>query len=164
MEEMESTVLQNLMNEGVPVRDMRSIVQTLSEYGPKSQDPEVLTAAVRITLRKFIIQELIGSANEVPVITLSPELEQMLHQSMQMAGDDGAGIEPGLAERLQTSLVEGAQKQEMAGDTPVLLTSGILRTVLSKFVKYTIPGLRVISYQEIPDDKQIKIISVIGNT
>jgi len=157
-------VLQNLMNEGVPVRDMRSIVQTLSEYGPKSQDPEVLTAAVRITLRKFIIQELIGSANEVPVITLSPELEQMLHQSMQMAGDDGAGIEPGLAERLQTSLVEGAQKQEMAGDTPVLLTSGILRTVLSKFVKYTIPGLRVISYQEIPDDKQIKIISVIGNT
>lgn len=157
-------VLQNLMNEGVPVRDMRSIVQTLVEYGPKSQDPEVLTAAVRITLRKFIVQELVGPAKEVPVITLSPELEQMLHQSMQMAGDDGAGIEPGLAERLQTSLIEGAQKQEMAGDTPVLLTSGILRTVLAKFVKYAIPGLRVISYQEIPDDKQIKIISAIGNT
>ncbi|WP_077339350.1 flagellar biosynthesis protein FlhA [Pseudocolwellia agarivorans] len=157
-------VLQNLMNEGVPVRDMRSIVQTLVEYGPRSQDPEVLTAAVRITLRKFIVQELVGPANEVPVITLSPELEQMLHQSMQMAGDDGAGIEPGLAERLQTSLSEGAQQQEMAGDTPVLLTSGILRTVLAKFVKYTIPGLRVISYQEIPDDKQIKIISAIGNT
>jgi len=157
-------VLQNLMNEGVPVRDMRSIVQTLVEYGPKSQDPEVLTAAVRITLRKFIVQELVGPANEVPVITLSPELEQMLHQSMQMAGDDGAGIEPGLAERLQTSLTEGAQQQEMAGDTPVLLTSGILRTVLAKFVKYTIPSLRVISYQEIPDDKQIKIISAIGNT
>jgi flagellar biosynthesis protein FlhA len=155
-------VLQNLMNEGVAVRDMRSIIQTLVEYGPKSQDAEVLTAAVRITLRKFIVQELVGSAVEVPVITLSPELEQMLHQSMQMAGDDGAGIEPGLAERLQKSLVDGAQQQEMAGDTPVLLTSGILRTVLAKFVKYTIPGLRVISYQEIPDDKQIKIVSAIG--
>ena len=157
-------VLQNLMNEGVPVRDMRSIVQTLVEYGHKSQDPEVLTAAVRITLRKFIVQELVGSKVEVPVITLSPELEQMLHQSMQMAGEDGAGIEPGLAERLQTSLNEGSQQQEMAGDTPILLTSGILRSVLAKFVKYTIPGLRVISYQEIPDDKQIKIISAIGNT
>ncbi len=157
-------VLQNLMNEGVPVRDMRSIIQTLVEYGPKSQDPEVLTAAVRITLRKFIVQELVGPAVEVPVITLSPELEQMLHQSMQMAGDDGAGIEPGLAERLQTSLTEGSQQQEMAGETPILLTSGILRSVLAKFVKYTIPGLRVISYQEIPDDKQIKIISAIGNT
>ncbi|OKY24676.1 MULTISPECIES: flagellar biosynthesis protein FlhA [Thalassotalea] len=155
-------VLQNLMNEGVAVRDMRSIVQTLVEYGPKSQDTDILTAAVRITLRKFIIQDLVGSAHEIPVITLSPELEQMLHQSMQMAGDDGAGIEPGLAERLQVSLTEGAQQQEMAGDTPILLTSGMLRTVLAKFVKYTIPGLRVISYQEVPDDKQIKIISSIG--
>ncbi|WP_286233266.1 flagellar biosynthesis protein FlhA [Thalassotalea sediminis] len=155
-------VLQNLMNEGVAVRDMRSIVQTLVEYGPKSQDTDILTAAVRITLRKFIIQDLVGSVQEIPVITLSPELEQMLHQSMQMAGDDGAGIEPGLAERLQTSLTEGAQQQEMEGDTPILLTSGMLRTVLAKFVKYTIPGLRVISYQEVPDDKQIKIVSSIG--
>ncbi|WP_206484716.1 flagellar biosynthesis protein FlhA [Thalassotalea sp. G2M2-11] len=155
-------VLQNLMHEGVAVRDMRSIVQTLVEYGPKSQDAEVLTAAVRITLRKFIVQELVGPETEIPVITLSPELEQMLHQSMQMAGDDGAGIEPGLAERLQKSLTEGAQQQEMAGETPILLTSGILRTVLAKFVKYTIPGLRVISYQEVPDDKQIKIVSSIG--
>ncbi|REL30249.1 flagellar biosynthesis protein FlhA [Thalassotalea euphylliae] len=156
-------VLQNLMNEGVAVRDMRSIIQTLVEYGPKSQDPEVLTAAVRITLRKFIIQDMVGSANEVPVITLAPELEQMLHQSMQMAGDDGAGIEPGLAERLQKSLTDGAQQQELSGETPILLTSGILRTVLAKFVKYTIPGLRVISYQEVPDDRQIKIVSAIGN-
>ena len=155
-------VLQNLMNEGVAVRDMRSIVQTLVEYGPKSQDTDILTAAVRITLRKFIIQDLVGPEGEVPVITLAPELEQMLHQSMQMAGDDGAGIEPGLAERLQKSLTEGAQQQEMSGDAPILLTSGILRTVLAKFVKYTIPGLRVISYQEIPDDKQIKIVSAIG--
>ncbi|MDX2367174.1 MAG: flagellar biosynthesis protein FlhA [Colwellia sp.] len=155
-------VLQSLMNEGVAVRDMRSIVQTLVEYGPKSQDAEVLTAAVRISLRKFIIQDLVGPAVEVPVITLAPELEQMLHQSMQMAGDDGAGIEPGLAERLQKSLTDGAQQQEMSGDTPILLTSGILRTVLAKFVKYTIPSLRVISYQEIPDDKQIKIVSAIG--
>ncbi|MBL4911022.1 MAG: flagellar biosynthesis protein FlhA [Alteromonadaceae bacterium] len=155
-------VLQNLMNEGVAVRDMRSIVQTLVEYGPKSQDTDVLTAAVRISLRKFIVQDLVGATPEVPVITLAPELEQMLHQSMQMAGDDGAGIEPGLAERLQKSLADGAQQQELAGDTPVLLTSGMLRTVLAKFVKYTIPSLRVISYQEIPDDKQIKIVSSIG--
>ncbi|WDE00503.1 flagellar biosynthesis protein FlhA [Thalassomonas actiniarum] len=155
-------VLQNLMNEGVAVRDMRSIVQTLVEYGPKSQDTEVLTAAVRIAIRKFIIQDLVGPAIEIPVITLSPELEQMLHQSMQMAGDDGAGIEPGLAERMQKSLSEGVQQQEMAGDAPILLTSGILRSVLAKFTKYTIPSLRVVSYQEIPDDKQIKIVSVIG--
>jgi len=155
-------VLQNLMNEGVAVRDMRSIVQTLVEYGAKSQDADILTAAVRISLRKFIVQDLVGSAQEVPVITLSPELEQMLHQSMQMAGDDGAGIEPGLAERLQQSLANGVQEQEMQGEPPILLTSGILRGVLARFTKYTIPSLRVISYQEIPDNKQIRIVSAIG--
>jgi flagellar biosynthesis protein FlhA len=105
----------------------------------------------------------VGADVEVPVITLAPELEQMLHQSMQMAGDDGAGIEPGLAERLQSSLSEGASEQELAGNTPILLTSGILRTILAKFVKYTIPSLRVISYQEIPDDKQIKIVNSIAS-
>ncbi len=80
----------------------------------------------------------------------------------EIAGDDGAGIEPGLAERLQQSLNDGVQQQEMSGETPILLTSGILRSVLAKFVKYTIPSLRVISYQEIPDNKQIKIVSAIG--
>ncbi|WP_350628172.1 flagellar biosynthesis protein FlhA [Pseudoalteromonas sp. CAL260-MNA-CIBAN-0059] len=155
-------VLQNLLNEGVAIRDMRSIVQTLVEYGSRSQDPDVLTAAVRISLRRLIVQDAVGMSSEIPVITLAPELEQMLHQSLQNAGDEGAGIEPGLAERLQVSLNEAHQNQEMAGEPSILLTSGMLRTVLSRFVKYTIPGLRVMSYQEIPDERQIKIVSSVG--
>ena len=140
-------VLQNLLNEGVPIRDMRSIIQTLVEYGPRSQDPDVLTAAVRISLRRLIVQDAAGGAIEIPVITLAPELEQMLHQSLQSAGDEGAGIEPGLAERLQNSLGEAHQNQEMAGEPSILLTSGMLRSVLSRFVKHSLPGLRVMSYQ-----------------
>ena len=155
-------VLQNLLNEGVAIRDMRSIVQTLVEYGPRSQDPDVLTAAVRISLRRLIVQDAVGMSSEIPVITLAPELEQMLHQSLQNAGDEGAGIEPGLAERLQVSLNEAHQNQEMSGEPSILLTSGMLRTVLSRFVKYTIPGLRVMSYQEVPDERQIKIVSSVG--
>lgn len=155
-------VLQNLLNEGVAIRDMRSIVQTLVEYGPRSQDPDVLTAAVRISLRRLIVQDAVGMSSEIPVITLAPELEQMLHQLLQNAGDEGAGIEPGLAERLQVSLTQAHQNQEMAGEPSILLTSGMLRTVLSRFVKYTIPGLRVMSYQEVPDERQIKIVSSVG--
>ena len=155
-------VLQNLLNEGVPIRDMRTIVQTLVEYGAKSQDVDVLTAACRIALRRLIVQEVGGNRKEIPVITFAPELEQMLHQSMQAAGNDGAGIEPGLADRIQQSLQDAHQSQELSGDSAVLLTSGILRSVMARFVKYTIPGLRVLSYQEIPDDKQIRIVSVIG--
>lgn len=155
-------VLQNLLNEGVPIRDMRSIVQTLVEYGPRSQDPDVLTAAVRISLRRLIVQDVAGNTPEIPVITLAPELEQMLHQSLQSAGDEGAGIEPGLAERLQNSLGDAHQNQEMAGEPSILLTSGMLRSVLSRFVKHSLPGLRVMSYQEVPEEKQIKIVCSVG--
>ncbi|MDW7550014.1 flagellar biosynthesis protein FlhA [Pseudoalteromonas peptidolytica] len=155
-------VLQNLLNEGVAIRDMRSIVQTLVEYGPRSQDPDVLTAAVRISLRRLIVQDAVGGDDEIPVITLAPELEQMLHQSLQNAGDEGAGIEPGLAERLQESLKEAHHNQEMLGEPSILLTSGMLRSVLSRFVKHTIPGLRVMSYQEVPEERQIKIVSSVG--
>ena len=155
-------ILQTLLSEGVPIRDMRSIVQTLCEYGPKSHDPDVLVSAVRIALKRLIIQQINGGSNEIPVITLAPELEQMLHQSLQAGGADGAGIEPGLAERLQTSLGEASQQQELAGEPAVLLTSGMLRPVLSKFLKHSVSGLHVLSYQEIPDDKQIKIVSAVG--
>jgi len=155
-------VLQTLLLEGVPIRDMRTIVQTLSDYAPKSQDPDVLVSALRIALKRLIVQEIVDGAQEVPVITLAPELEQMLHKSLQAGGEDGAGIEPGLAEKLQQSLSEASQQQELAGEPAVLLTSGMLRPVLSRFLKQAVSGLHVLSYQEIPDDKQIKIVSSVG--
>lgn len=156
-------ILQNLLNEGVPIRDMRTVLETLVEYGPKSQDPEVLTAACRIGLRRLIIQDIVGSENTIPVITLAPDLEKVLHKSLETGGSEGIGIEPGMADRIQRSLMEATNNQEMEGEPAILLTSGILRSTLSRFVKNTIPGLRVLSYQEIPDDKQIKIVSVVGN-
>ncbi|RJG49036.1 flagellar biosynthesis protein FlhA [Motilimonas pumila] len=155
-------VLQSLLNEGVPIRDIRTIVQTLSDYGVKSQDAEILTAACRIALKRMISQNIVGSDPEIPVITLSPELEQILHNSIQAGGSEGAGIEPGLAERIQGSLHEASQQQELAGQPAILLTSGVLRTTLAKFVKNTIPGLQVLSYQEVPEDKQIRIVSSVG--
>ncbi|MGX9417283.1 flagellar biosynthesis protein FlhA [Vibrio sp. RC27] len=156
-------VLQNLLNEAIPIRDIRTIVQTLAEYSGKSQEPDVLTAAVRIALKRLIVQEINGIEPELPVITLIPELEQILHQTMQASGGESAGIEPGLAERLQSALTQATQDQELKGEAAVLLTSGILRSTLAKFVKNTIPNLRVLSYQEIPDEKQIRIVQAVGN-
>lgn len=156
-------VMQNLLNEAIPVRDIRTIIQTLSEYSSKSQDPDILTAAVRIGLKRLIVQEINGIEIELPVITLVPELEQILHKTMQSAGGESSGIEPGLAERLQRSLTEATQQQELKGEPAVLLTSGVLRSTLAKFVKNTIPSLRVLSYQEVPDEKQIRIVNAVGN-
>ena len=155
-------VLQNLLFEEIPIKDMRTILQTIVEYAPKSQDVEILTAACRVALRRLIIQNLVGGDPIIPVITLAPDLEKILHRSLQSGNGDNVGIEPGLAERMQQSLAEATHNQEMEGQPAILLTSGVLRGTLAKFVKNSIPGLRVLSYQEIPDEKQIRIVSSVG--
>ena len=155
-------VLQNLLQEHVPIRDMRSIVETLAEYGLKSQDPDILTSAVRASLGRLIIHEISGMKDELPVITLDHELEQLLHKSLQTAGESGVGIEPGLAEQMHGSLQESMQKMEMEGQTAVLLVSSYIRPWLSRFVRHSIPGLHVLAYNEIPADRQIKVVSTVG--
>ncbi|MGR9013345.1 MAG: flagellar biosynthesis protein FlhA [Gammaproteobacteria bacterium] len=155
-------VLQNLLQEHVPIRDMRSIVETLAEYGNKSQDPDILTSAVRAALGRLIIHEISGMQDELPVITLDHELEQLLHKSLQTAGESGVGIEPGLAEQMHTSLQESMQKMEMEGQTAVLLVSSYIRPWLARFVRHSIPGLHVLAYNEIPADRQIKVVSTVG--
>ena len=155
-------VLQNLLQEHVPIRDMRTIVETLAEYGLRSQDPDILTSAVRASLGRLIIHEISGMQDELPVITLDHELEQLLHKSLQTAGESGVGIEPGLAEQMHTSLQESMQKMEMEGQTAVLLVSSYIRPWLSRFVRHSIPGLHVLAYNEIPADRQIRVVSSVG--
>ena len=155
-------VLQNLLQERVPIRDMRSIAETLAEYGVKSQDPDILTSAVRASLGRLIIHEISGVQNELPVITLDYDLEQLLHKSLQTAGENGAGIEPGLAEQMHKSLEDSTQKMEMEGQAAVLLVSSYIRPWLARFVRHSITGLHVLAYNEIPADRQIKVVSTVG--
>jgi flagellar biosynthesis protein FlhA len=155
-------VLQNLLQERVPIRDMRSIAETLAEYGVKSQDPDILTSAVRASLGRLIIHEISGIQNELPVITLDYELEQLLLKSLQTAGENGAGIEPGLTEQMHKSLQESTQKMEMEGQAAVLLVSSYVRPWLARFVRHSISGLHVLAYNEIPADRQIKVVSTVG--
>jgi flagellar biosynthesis protein FlhA len=155
-------VLQNLLEERVPVRDMRTIAETLAEVGSRSQDPGALTAAARVALGRSIIQHINGMGPEMQVITLDPSLEQILHKSIQADSEGGAGIEPGLAERMHRSLVETVQRQEAAGHPAILLVTPPIRPWLAKLVRHSIPGLHVLAYSEIPDNKQIKVVANIG--
>jgi flagellar biosynthesis protein FlhA len=154
-------VLQNLLREGVPIRDIRTIAETLAEHAPNSQDAGILTGAVRVSLGRSITQQISGTAKEIPVMTLDPSLEQLLHQTV--SGDaQAAGMEPGLADRLLHSLAEQSQRQEAAGMTPVLLVSASIRALLARFVRPSIPNLHVLSFNEIPDNKQIKVTATVG--
>lgn len=155
-------VLQNLLLERVPIRDMRTIAETLAEHAGRSQDPATLTAAVRVALGRSIVQYINGMAPELAVVTLDPALEQILLQSLQGTADGTVGFEPGLAERLQKSLAESAQRQEMAGHPAVLLVPAPLRPWLARFLRYTVPGMHVLAYNEIPDNKQIRVVATVG--
>lgn len=162
-------VLQGLLSEQVPIRDMRTIAETLAAAGEKSQDSVTLTAATRVALNRVIVQSIYGERAELPVITLDSKLEQLLLKSVQQSiqsgieQESGMTIEPNLAESLQKSLVEAAQKQEVSGDPAVLLVAAPLRPMLSRFARYTIDGLHVLSYQEIPDNKQVTVVASAGS-
>lgn len=155
-------VLQNLLEERIPVKDMRTIAETLAEAGARSQDPGALTAAVRVSLGRSIVQHINGMGPELEVITLDPSLEQILQSSIQAISEGGAGIEPGLAERMHQSLVESAQRQEAAGKPAILLVTPAIRAWLARLVRHSIPMLNVLAYNEIPDNKQIKVVANIG--
>jgi flagellar biosynthesis protein FlhA len=99
---------------------------------------------------------------EVQVITLDPSLEQILQTSIQAVVDGGAGIEPGLAERMHRSLADSAQRQEAAGQPAILLVTPPIRPWLAKLVRHSIPALQVLAYNEIPDNKRIKVVANIG--
>ncbi|CAK9890523.1 MULTISPECIES: flagellar biosynthesis protein FlhA [Pseudomonas] len=158
-------VLQALLAEQVPVRDIRSIAEAIANNPGKSQDTAALVAVVRVGLCRAIVQSIVGVESELPVITLEPRLEQILLNSLQRAGqgqEDGVLLEPSMAEKLQRSLIEAAQRQEMQGQPAILLVAGPVRAMLSRFGRLAVPNLHVLAYQEIPDNKQVTIVATVG--
>jgi flagellar biosynthesis protein FlhA len=158
-------VLQQLLQEQVSVRDIRTIAEAIANVAPRSQDPAVMVSSVRVALSRAIVQNIVGLEPELPVITLEPRLEQMLLNGMQKAGqgvEDGMFLEPGMAEKLQRSLVDAAQRQEMMGKPVVLLVAGAIRGMMSRFARMAVPTMSVLAYQEIPDNKQVTIIATVG--
>lgn len=153
-------VLRNLLREGVAVRDLRTIVESLAEHAPRSQEPDVLTAHVRVALRRAIVHDLVGTAPVLDVTTLDPELERLLLSALQ--GGDSAGLEPTLAQRLRDMVAEAARRQEQAGQVPVVLVPGALRLWLARFARAAAPALRVLGYEEIPESREVRVVASIG--
>ncbi|MGO4503208.1 MULTISPECIES: flagellar biosynthesis protein FlhA [unclassified Dyella] len=155
-------VMQNLLAERVPIRNMRSIVESLAEHANQSQDPGALSAAVRVALGRQIVQEISGLGTEIPVITLAPELEQILLGSLANGGVAGAAVEPGLADRLQQGVADAARKQEMSGEPAVLLVAPQLRPWLARFTRHVAQNLHVLAYNEVPDNRRVRLVQALG--
>lgn len=158
-------VLQNLLREHVPIRDLRSIAEALANSEVKSQDIAGLTAAARLSLARMIVQNVFGNTDELPVMTLDPSLEQLLLKTLQQSQQQGASglvLEPTMADNLQRSLAESVQAQEETGVPAVLLVTSHLRASMAQFVRNSIPQLHVLAYQEIPENKSITVVASVG--
>ncbi len=156
-------VLQNLLDEGLHIRDLRSIVETLADVAQRSTDPNELTAHVRAALRASIAQTLFGSTRELSVVALDPELEKVLVQSMgNGTGAEGAAIEPGLVDLIQRGAAAASQRQEDMGLAPTLLVPDRLRVPLVRLLRRAAPRLRVIGHAEVPETSQIRVSTVLG--
>lgn len=155
-------VLQGLLAERVPIRNMRTIVETLAEHAGRTQDPLQLQSMVRVALGRQIVQDIAGMATELPVITLEPDLEQLLTNSLAGSNAATPGLEPGLAERMQRRLAEAAQRQEVTGEPAVLLVPPQLRQTLARFMRTIVPSMHVLAWNEIPDNRKVRLVTAVG--
>ncbi|SOZ39687.1 flagellar biosynthesis protein FlhA [Cupriavidus neocaledonicus] len=151
-------ILQNLLDEGVPIRDMRTILDVVAEHAPKISDPNELTAMVRVALGRAITQQLFPNNADLQVIGLDAGLERVLSQALT----NGGGIEPGLADALLQQTQGAVTRQEQMGMDPVLLVPSQLRPLMARFLRRTMPQLRVLSHAEVPDNRNIRITAMIG--
>jgi flagellar biosynthesis protein FlhA len=154
-------VLQNLLDESVHIRDMRTIVDALAEHATRTQDPHELTGQVRIALGRAIVQQIWPETEELQVMALDSGLERLLTQALH-ASPNSVGIEPGLADTLLREAVGASQRQEQIGLTPVLLVPAPLRALLARFLRRALPRLKILSHAEVPDSSNIKVTSILG--
>ncbi|MEM7291853.1 MAG: flagellar biosynthesis protein FlhA [Pseudomonadota bacterium] len=156
-------ILQNLLAEGISLRDMRTVAETIAEHAATNPDANALTEKVRVALSRMIVQNIVGTESAIPVIALDPSLEHLLQQSDSEQSQAGTmGFEPGMAEKLHTALTDAVNAREVNGEAPILLVPALLRAGLSRWLKHSLPALNVLSYSEMPPEKQIRIVATVG--
>lgn len=153
-------VVHNLLEEGVPIRDMRTIAETLASHRGPEIDPDSLTASVRVALGPSIFQSVNGMSQELPVMVLDAQLEQMIGQSLQQ---NRGIVEPNLLDNLVRSIGDSAARMESEGAGPVLLVSGMIRTFLSRLLRGRMNNFYILAYEEVPADKSIRVVTTVGN-
>lgn len=154
-------ILQGLLEEGVHIRDMRTIIETVADHATRTQSADDLTTQVRIALGRAIAQQLFPGVSEMQVMSLDPTLERLLSQAVS-GGSENTSFEPGLADTLLRETATASERQESLGLPPVLLVPASLRVLLSRFLRRTVPQLKVLSHNEVPENRIIKVTSIIG--
>lgn len=152
-------VIHSLLDEGVPIRDMRTIAETLSLQRGSDRSPDEMVSQVRVALGPSIFQSVTGQAHELPVMVLDPKLEQIMGNAIQ---NNNGVIEPNLLDTVVTGIGEGSGKMEAEGASPVLLVSGAIRGFLARLLRGRMANFYILAYDEIPADKNIRVVTTVG--
>ncbi len=150
-------VLQNLLSEGIPLKNLRGVLEALAEIASPDASVDKLTAAARVSLRRQILESIAPRAQELPVMTLDQSLERMLQESAQKDV-----MEPGLMERMHASATKCFEARQEAGEPAILLVPDLLRPLLSRLLRSSLPGFHVLSYNEVPEQQRIRVVAAIG--
>ena len=155
-------VLQNLLAEGISIRDLVTIFETLADYAPTTHDTDVLTEYVRQSLKRAISNQYFNNNETTSVVTLDPNVEQVIMDSVKQT-EQGAylALDPDYTNRLMTSLREETDKLEELGRTPIIITSPIVRMYLKKLTQEQFRNLRVLSYNEIDSDVELQSVGMV---
>ncbi len=154
-------VLQNLLKERIPIRDILTIMETLADHAPSTKDPDVLTEYVRQALARTITKQYAVDGT-LPVMLLDPRVEEMIMKSLHQAeGVTFIALRPDLTQKLIARLSEGMEAMASQGYQPLLLTSPEVRRYVKRLIEKSLPSLAVISTNEISGDVQIKNIKTV---
>lgn len=152
-------VIHSLLDEGVPIRDIRTIAETLSLQRGSEKSPDEMVSQVRVALGPSIFQSVTGQAHELPVMVLDPQLEQIMGNAIQ---NNNGVIEPNLLDTVVTGISDGSGKMEAEGASPVLLVSGAIRGFLARLLRGRMANFYILAYDEIPADKNIRVVTTVG--
>ncbi len=150
-------VLQNLLKDGIGLKNLRGVLEALAEVATPDASIDKLTAVARVALRRQIIQAIAPQLDELPVMTLDPALERMLQESGQKDV-----MEPSLMERMHQSALKCFEARQEAGEPAILLVPDLIRPLLSRLLRNSLPGFHVLAYNEVPEQQRIRVVAAIG--
>jgi flagellar biosynthesis protein FlhA len=155
-------VIANLLREGVSIRDMVTILETLADYAPATHDPDMLTEYVRQALGRSITRKFIGD-NKSNVITLDPKLEQVIMENVQRT-EHGSylTLEPGLTNAIVSNLSKQVQRLMQLGQQPIVLASPVVRLYFKRLTDPMVPGLVVLSYNELDPNIEVQSVGMVS--
>ena len=156
-------VLQNLLRDGVPIKDMLSIIETIADHAPSTKDTDLITEHVRKALARTITKQLTGDGDQLPVMIVDPRVEDAIRKSFnQPEGGQATALQPLFTQKFMERVAEGVQEVVAQGYHPILMTSPDMRSIMSKMMRQALPTITVIATNEVAGEVKIKNVKVVS--